>query len=379
MADPVAAPRGAIASDAKTMPSLWRQYRRDLIWAARITLGLVLLLARGTWIPFWHGLSFLIILAVLTYPVRSVRWGRVYNFFLLGFFFAIFITGAQYLIEKVLLGGRFPLLGDLLVAPVTEEPLKLLPLLVALWIPRWGFRHAYGACDLMLCAAALGSGFGFFEDVARVARSYKVPNSPELFGVAIFPDSYSGFIGHGGATAFIGLAVGYLLYAARWRLWAWLGWIGVGVVASWMMIDHAFTNYNANVFFGEWFFLLRWIWELDGRGRLAPYILFALILGTIAAERYLLWRTLRGFPRLRLNACLAYLKRPLARGWGYPQVRAVVMRLRALGFYILSRRQLGYLGVRLKGDAPLDRTIVSSLIAKRAGEILVARLAVRAG
>src|SRR5258708_1707593 len=98
-----------MATAIKTQPELvrpapaapaWRRYLRDILWAARITAGIAILLASSTWPAWWHQISGLIILAILTYPVRSVRWGTIYNFFLLGMLFAYLIVGCQYLIEQ---------------------------------------------------------------------------------------------------------------------------------------------------------------------------------------------------------------------------------------------------------------------------------------
>ena len=175
--------------------------------------------------------------------MRSVRWGTLYNFFVIGFFFTFPIVGLQYFIEKILWAGHSPVLGSVLVAPLTEEIGKILPLVLLLAIGRLGFRNSYGACDLMLCGAALGAGFGLFEDSPRLTSSFPTPSSPGLLGIAIFPDSYNGFIGHSGSTALIGLSLGCLLYAVRWRRWLLPGIGGLLFASSWMMIDHGVSNY----------------------------------------------------------------------------------------------------------------------------------------
>jgi RsiW-degrading membrane proteinase PrsW (M82 family) len=368
---------GTAPSGIVTTSMLVRRYLGDISWAARIAAGAVVLISARTWPAFRHELSFLVILAILTLPVRSVRWGTVYNFFLLGFLFAFVIVGAQYLIEKVMLGGHYPNLGGLLIAPVTEEPGKISPLVILLLLGWWGLRNSRGACDLMLCGAALGGGFGFLEHGARMNQSFPHPTSPVLFGVAIFPDSYGGFIGHGASTAFIALMLGYLLYAIRWRRWMLPGLVGALAVLFWMMVDHGLSNYSVGTNYLGWVFPIRWIWAADGNGGLSPYFFFALILVTIAAERLVLWRILRGSPRLSPGICFAHLKRPLQQGWGYPQLRAIVKRAQALVLYMFSCRRLAFLKAHYMGDVPANKAAFASLITKYMGQVAIAQIAVR--
>ena len=373
----VPARRSTPLPDPVTTSQLVRRYLGDIFWAVRITAGAVILISARTWPAFRHELLFLVILAILTLPVRSVRWGTIYNFFLVGFLFAFVIVGAQYIIEKVMLGGHYPHLGSVLIAPVTEEPGKIFPLVIILLLGWWGLRNSYGACDLMLCGAALGGGFGFLEQGARMNQSFPYPTSPVLFGVAIFPDSYGGFIGHGASTAFIALMLGYLLYAIRWRRWILPGLIGVLAVLFWMMVDHGLSNYSVGTNSRGWFFPIRWIWAADKSGGLSPYLFFALILGTIVAERVLLWRILRGSPHLSWRICVAHVRRPLQQGWGYPQLRAIVKRAQGLMLYVFSCRRLAFLKAHYMGDVPANRAAFAPLITKYAGRVAIAQIAVR--
>lgn len=352
-----------------------RRYLWDIVWAARVTAGIALLLASRTFPTFWHQISCLIVLAVLTYPVRSVRWGTIYNFFFTGMLFAYAIVALQYGIEKVILGGRFPLLGSVLVAPTTEEIGKVLPLLILVAIGWHGFRSSYGACDLMLCGAGLGCGFALVEDTARRTQSFPPSTGPHLLGIPIFPDSYSGFLGHGASAAMIALTVGFFVYAVRWRRWVLPSAIGVLVALFWMMVDHGLANYAVNASTASWFFPVRWVWKLDGSGTLSPYVLCGLILATILAERVLLWRILSGMPRLK-PAAAAYVFRPFQLGWGYPQLRATVLRAHTLLLYLLSGRRLGYLLAHWKGDTPPDR-LAAPLIKRYAGKVVLTQVAVR--
>lgn len=360
---PQAAVRAVESGGGQPASPPWRRYLKDILWAARLTVSVVVLLIGRTWPSFRHQLACVIVLTVLVWPVRSIRWGTLYNFFVIGFFFTFPIVGLQYFIEKILWGGHSLVLGSVLVAPLTEEIGKILPLVLLLAIGRLGFRSSYGACDLMLCGAALGAGFGLFEDSARLTTSFPIPSSPGLLGIAIFPDSYSGFIGHSGSTALIGLSLGYLLYAVRWRRWLLPGIGGLLFGSSWMMIDHGVSNYATFGRLGHWFFLVRWIWAMDRRGELSPYVFLILIGLTVVVEQVLLWRILRRYPHLSAGSCLDFAKRPLRQGWGYPQLRAVVLRLRSLSLYVLNYRRLGFLLIHWKGDLPRNKAVFGPLLA----------------
>jgi RsiW-degrading membrane proteinase PrsW (M82 family) len=353
------------------------RYVGDIVWAARVTIGVVLLLASRAWPSYWHQVSCVIILAALTYPVRSVRWGTIYNFLLVGMIFAYAIIALQYAIEEVLLGGKFPVLGSVLVAPTTEEFGKVLPLLVIVAVGWRGFRTSYGACDLMLCGAALGAGFGLVEDAARSHQSFAASTGPELLGVPIFPDSYSGFMGHSATAAMIALTVGYLVYALRRRRYLLPAIVAVLVALFWMMVDHGLANYASYGGSSGWFAPIRWLWAADGNGRLSPYVLFALILATIVGERIVLWRMLRGLPRIKPARALDYVGRPLRSGWGYPQLRGAVLRVRTLLLYLLSCRRLGYLRAHWSGATVTDQSKAGALLKRYGAKVMVTQLAVR--
>jgi RsiW-degrading membrane proteinase PrsW (M82 family) len=374
-------PQTAVHPDSVTgapTSHAWRTYLKDILWAARLTVSVVVLLTGRAWPSYWHQLVCIIVLAVLVCPVRSVRWGTLYNFFVIGFFFSFPIVGVQYFIEKILWAGKSPLLGSVLVAPVTEEIGKILPLVLLLAIGRLGFRNSYGACDLMLCGAALGGGFGLFEDSLRVMKSFPTPSTPRLLGIAVFPDSYGGFIGHSASAALIGLSLGYLLYAVRWRRWLLVGVGGLLFASLWMMVDHGLANYSVwGLPQGGWFSPVRWIWARDRHGELSPYVFLILIVSTIVAERLLLWRFLRGYPHLSVAACFDFIKRPLGHGWGYPELRSVVLRMQSLSLYVLSYRQLAFLLIHWKGDLPPNKTIFGPLLARYTGKVALSQTAVR--
>lgn len=351
-----------------------RAYLGDVFWAARIIAAIALILAARSWPTVWHQVSFLVGLAILTYPARSVRWGTIYNFFVGGMLFACVPIAVQYLIEQIILGGRSPIFGATIVAATTEEVLKVLPLVLILLVPSWTFRWRHGACDLMLCAAALGCGFGLVEDALRHKVSYPRPDSPAIFSYAIFNDSRGGFVGHGGSAALIGLALGVLLYAIAKRKLVLPASLLVAFTTAWMMVDHALSNYQTFGSVSRWFAPLRWIWTLDRRGTLSAYAGFSLIVIAVVSERIVIQRVLWRLRHVSLAKCSRYVARPLREGYGYPQFREFTMRVRNVFLYILTRRQIGYLAAHTPPRG--HRSAVARALANRAGEVAVFQTAV---
>lgn len=361
-----------------TAPKLGvRRYLGDIIWAARIIAAAAIILAGGKWPTLWHQIIFLIGLAVLAYPVRSVRWGTIFNLFLLGAVFSLFIIGLQYLIEVKGMDREHPVFRSVVIAAVTEELLKIVPLVILLAFPRLSFRYGYGATDLMLCGAALGCGFGYVEFLFGDWQRFPVAATPRIFGFPVFNDSFWGFIGHGGSTALIGLTIGWLMYAIRWKKFLMLGWAAVGLATYWMMVDHGLGNYQQNIYFDDWPAPVRWMWALDRRGTLSPYVALVLIVATILVERFLLWRVLRPIPRLAWKRGVRYIVQPLRSGFSYGSIRSVWMRIRKLLLYMLRFRQLGYLTLHSRGDRAINRKPIAELIVRRTAEVAALQLAVR--
>lgn len=366
LATPIARPR----------PRASGGYLRDLVTAVRIVAAVAIVVAGGAWPASWHHLLAIGILAVLTWPVRSVRWGTIFNLFVAGALFGFAIIAVQWLVEGVILGERFPLFRSVVIAPITEEPLKALPLVLLLMVARWPFRWGHGAVDLMLCGFALGSGFGLFEDALRGASDYPLAVSPRILGIPVFLDSYREFIGHGGTTAFVGLALGWAIWCSRRKALLALGPLLVAAVLWWMMVDHALVNFAHNASF-EWPLVVRWTWTLTGGGAFAPYVLFGALLATMAAEKVAVWRATRRLPRLSARGAASLAIEPLRRGIGYGSLRAAVRRIRRLALYVLARRQIGFLMLHARGDRPSDAQPIRRLLRMRIAEVCAVQTAAR--
>ena len=180
--------------------------------------GFAIILAGRDGRPYLHHVSFIVGLAVVTWAVRGVGWANIYDAFLAGVVGAYVIVALQWAIEIVILHGASPAFRASVIAPLTEEPLKVVPLLLLVFVLPWHGRWTSGACDLMVCGVALGSGFGFVEDSLWRTRSYRDAIGPHFLGVPLTPDAHSGFIGHGASAGFICLAIGWWVWMSRWKI-----------------------------------------------------------------------------------------------------------------------------------------------------------------
>jgi hypothetical protein len=344
----------------------------DILLLARIVAGLAIILAARDGRPYLHHLAFVAGLALVTWGVRGIGWAAVYDAFVAGVVTAYVILAVQWLVEIKILGGASPTFRSSVIAPFTEEPLKIAPLILLVLVLPWRARWSNGACDLMMCGAALGSGFGFVEDSLRHASSYGHTIGFHLFGIPLTPDARSHFIGHGGSAAFIGLAIGWWVWMSRWKK---LRAIAVGppiAVACWMIFDHGIWNYSTLSMDRFTSFL----WSLDGRGESAPYAFVVAVLVTLVAEWIVLFKVTSKLRRVALPRALAYVRAPLAAGFGYPELRGVAIRVRGVFLYWLARRQLAYLAAYRRGDVPLDRQAYAAALAQTTGRVMVAQAAI---
>jgi RsiW-degrading membrane proteinase PrsW (M82 family) len=265
-----------------------------------------------------------------------------------------------------------------LIVPLVEETLKIVPLLVLLILPRWRYRWTAGATDLLVMAAALGAGFGFYEETLRsVAHGFPADaliarhaNTPHLGPLYLFPNlstqyyaygrvlrggpgTLPAFVGHSGATAFIGLGVG-LARLLEAQLTRRLGarrrvvWVIPLVVWGWMVFDHALFNYSADP--TQLSGVLKVIYALDGYGRASTYLLYLLLLAAIGIERWILhrvrWRTVDlQLPIDRLSPLKAKPTSLVDRLWALLFLRGFLLERRGLSYGLYDYHQTG------RGDA----------------------------
>lgn len=326
----------------------WRRYFGDVLLLTRFVVAFAILFGSHHGTHYLHHVAFIAALAIVTWPVRGIGWASIYDFFVAGLLGAYVIVALQWVIEVAILHRSMAAFRSAIVAPVTEEPLKIAPLVLLILVFGWRARWWSGACDMAACGVALGSGFAFVEDSMRSSR-YPGSQGPHLFRIPLTPDAYSGFIGHGGSTGFIALAFGWWLWASRFKKWRTLGLVPLVIAAYWMLMDHGLANYDNHAMDR----FSRFIWRLDGNGMRAPYAFVFAMLITLAGE----WIALNFFaPKLRalgISRCLEYIVRPLRSAFGYRELRRVVTRTRGVLLYWRSSRQMRYVMLHARGDAPM--------------------------
>ena len=363
----------SVTSRAVAMParSGWRRYFGDAVLFARIAVAMAILFGSHHGTHYIHHVLFVAGLAFVTWPVRGLRWASVYDFFVMGVVGAYVIVAVQWVIEVAILHQSFKAFRAAVVAPLTEEPLKLAPVVILLLLFGWRARWWSGAADMAVCGVALGSGFGFVEDSLR-RGIYPASEGPHLFRIPLMPDSYNHFIGHGGSTGFIALAFGWWLWASRWKKWRGIALVPIALVSYWMVLDHGLANYG-NYSMDRF---SRFIWRLDGNGMRSPYVFAIAIIATIVAEWAVLTFIAPKLRRASTSATLRYIRRPLDRGFGYAELRQVVTRIRGVLLYKLSHRQMRYLMLHGYGDAPLNERRYAAATREIAGHLIAGHSAI---
>lgn len=123
-----------------------------------------------------------------------------------------------------------------LIAPITEEFTKFLPVLFVFYLlHRYKKYRLLSPIDFALLCLFAGAGFDLFENVARVMNGFTEMNGlyrsvineplPGLFGIFLYPSLYQSeylgnpmiWFGHSGYTAAIALAFGWSIYLKKKR------------------------------------------------------------------------------------------------------------------------------------------------------------------
>jgi RsiW-degrading membrane proteinase PrsW (M82 family) len=265
---------------------------------------------------------FVALLFLLTIANRTMGIEWIAATFLLGASVVPIIAGLLTLPFGLLLGTDSGFFSSFIV-PVLEETIKIVPVVLLLFLPRRSYRWTLSATDLLVLGAAVGAGFAFYEETLlgflpgfsaetilsmhtgtpHLGPFYLFPNMDVQIGAAAGLPT-SAFIGHGGAAAFIALAIGLARLLGSWlkRLlrggWV-VVWIIPVIVWGWMVFDHALYNYAADA--SSMPPLLRIPYTLDGFGYLSSIVLYLLILVTIGVEQVLLWKGRERVKDLRLS------------------------------------------------------------------------------
>lgn len=285
---------------------------------------------------------------ILTWPARSVPLNSLVLLFFGGL---LVVSHATVLLQFAVKGlflpptwsneGRF--WGSDVLAPVSEELMKLLPVvLILLWRKRRG-AILFGATDLMLCGLMIGIGFNVFEDVMKGPAKLAgiMPAGPTIAGFPLVPwaevQSARGrpeivYLGHAAGTALMALALGW----SRYLIGAWRY---VPVMAAWALMTWSHALYNGITDIAR----ESPVWVTAPLTQITPYLFLVAVIGTIIFE----WIRLRqDVPAVeqRYRQRLA-LMRP-----GFPSELAWLERL---WNWLLCHdlvRQIGYARLRLRTE-----------------------------
>jgi len=330
---------------------------RLIYLAVWVVVAVAVHLLMGVGLSLGKALLFAAAFLLITWPVRSAPLQTLALLFFAGLLVVSHVTVLlQFAIKGLFLppvwsnAGRF--WGSVVLAPISEEIMKLLPLvLILLWRKRRG-ATLFGATDFMLCGLMIGIGFNLFEDVMKGPEKLAAVNmaAPVVGGVPLVPwaemQSARGrpdivYLGHAAATAFMGLALGWSRY-----LKGKVRYIPVIVVLIWAIWGHALYNGITAISRDSL------VWITAPLTQIAPYVFLVATLGSIVFE----WLRLRErLPvseqifRQRLRAARPGLTGgPLTwvdRVWSWLLCRDLV-------------RQIGYARLRLR-VAPEEQPVVT--------------------
>ena len=141
----------------------------------------------------------------------------------------------QYILSDNALFGTISLTAPL-IAPITEEFTKLLPvMLIFFLLLRFKKYRLLSPIDFALLGLFAGAGFDIFENIARVMNGFTAMNGlyrsplneplPSLFGIFLYPSLYQSeylgnpmiWFGHSGYAAAISFTFGWFVYLKKKR------------------------------------------------------------------------------------------------------------------------------------------------------------------
>ncbi len=330
---------------------------RLIYLAVWVVVAVAIHLLMGVGPSLGKAVLFAVAFLLITWPVRSAPLHTLALLFFAGLLVVSHVTVLlQFAVKWLLLpptwsnAGRF--WGSDVLAPISEELMRLLPLvLILLWRKRRG-ATLFGATDFMLCGLMIGIGFNLFEDMMKGPEKLAAINmaGPVVGGVPLVPwtevQSARGrpeivYLGHAAAAAFMGLALGWSRY-----LKGKVRYIPVVVALIWAIWGHALYNGITDIS------RTSPVWITAPLLQIAPYVFLVAVIGTIVFE----WLRLRErLPdaeqtfRQRLRAA-----RPGLAG-------DALLWLDRLWSWLLCRdlvRQIGYARLRLR-VAPEEQPAVT--------------------
>lgn len=184
------------------------------------------------------------ILLVLTSPARTVGWRTLLGIGLASFLAVSALARGVGVPVAAVVGVYSEFFRDF-YAPLTEEVLKALPILLVLIPALRNGRRRPTAVDFALVGLASGTGFAIIENASygRVLSGAVTPL------VVLYPAMTHGtpflqavvlnFAGHAVWTALVGLGLGFgLLYRRRFRF----AWIAIPATFGITLLEHCVVN-----------------------------------------------------------------------------------------------------------------------------------------
>jgi PrsW family intramembrane metalloprotease len=294
-------------------------------WAIGISSWLFLLIITGGQllsITVWS-VPFLLMIAAVSTPWRSVSWVNLVGFFMIGMGpvylaalllqFALGISPIEDTTRRLLDGLAnsgfdlgFTTLNRDLWAPITEELVKVAPLLFLVFWRSTGFRTHAGPIDYAVVAGATGAGFAFAEDITvflgnifagppgssfglglgPIYRSLVGSDPARLFGRSDFSDNMSFFYpemqeifgvvwsGHGALAFGLGLAIGLAVWLSR-HFSNRIFYLIAPAVYLWATWEHMMTNWYGGAGCDRLDLPLCTVADIDLRGRIYPVVVLA--------------------------------------------------------------------------------------------------------
>ncbi len=350
---------------------------------------------------------FVIVITVATWPWRTVSARYIGAFFMLGMGpVFLLVAVSQVALSASPLDDWLRRLLDVVDitnirqevwAPVTEEALKLLPLIVFLWWRRSGLAATAGPLDYAAIAGASGAGMGFSEDLLRLmAQEFSGPSSswqafglgriyanlvgsdPDLLSLSgrsrftnlmsfFFPEMHDAagvvWTGHGALSFGVGLAIGIGVWESR-RLSNRLVGLGPWFVFLWAVFEHFMANWYRGAGCGRTVSPLCLTATTDLHGRLFPLAVLAGFFYAARLSRQAIQALHDADPIL---TTLPHKTTPSGAGWR-PRLQAIGERFR----YRRLVRAVAYGTVRLGSAQQHTHAQVLTVLGARTRALTVA-------
>lgn len=195
-------------------------------------------------LDFFAQLWTLALLWIVAGPVRTIGWRAFVGAWLTGF---LGLTALARLVGTPIVDklGVSSLLGTALWVPITEELIKLLPVILVLVLAMRRPRARPSVLDVVVLAASTGAGFNIYESAtfgrgafslsANPVLSLFIPGLPKASAYG-WPLVQSGHLAH---TALIALGVAFaLMYPKQFAR----RWIVPTVAIAAVLIEHCSQN-----------------------------------------------------------------------------------------------------------------------------------------